>query len=137
MSLRGTVTLRADLGGLLAIACCLGAAPHVAGAPLPAHGQMKLGKEIDRAVVDGRGRVVAELGEHEARVAALLRWGTSKKTLATQAIPLDLCGDARQELVLYQPYRGTAIMIFTQPDGSGAAKPYVHQRNAYNMRTYF
>lgn len=92
---------------------------------------------IDRALVDGRGRVIAELGTHEDRVAKLLRWGTTKKNLATQAIALDLCGDGREELVLYQPYRGTAILIFTQSDSNGSEKPYVHQPNAYNLRTYF
>jgi hypothetical protein len=92
---------------------------------------------IDRAVVDGRGQVVAELGKHERRTADLLRWGVSKETLATQAFAIDLCGDEREELVLYQPYRGTAILIFTQPGSRGEEKPYTHQRNAYNMRTYF
>jgi hypothetical protein len=92
---------------------------------------------IDRALVDGRGEVVAELGAHEEKVARLLRWGTSKSNLATQVLAVDLCGDEREELVLYQPYKGTAIFIFTQPDSDGREKPYVPQPNAYNMRTYF
>ncbi len=100
-------------------------------------GTQSLWIPIDRAVVDGRGRVIAELGGNEARVAERLRWGTTKKILATQAIPLDLCGDQREELVLYQPYRGRSIMIFTQPDSAGAERPYVHQRNAFNFQTYF
>jgi len=89
---------------------------------------------IDRALVDGRGEVVAGLGKEEDRVAGLR---TTKDTLAVQAIPLDLCGDEREELILYQPYRGKAILIFTQPDSGGEEKQYVHQRNAYNLRTYF
>ncbi len=92
---------------------------------------------IDRTVVNGKGEVVADLGSHEERAAKLLRWGTTKTNLAAQAIPLDLCGDEREELILYQPYNGTAILIFTQPDSRGEEKPYIHKRNAYNLRTYF
>lgn len=92
---------------------------------------------IDRAVVDGRGRAVAELGPHEATVADLLRPGTTKEELAVQAIPLDLCGDEREELILYQPYRGRAILIFTQGDSDGREKPYRHAPSAYNLHTYF
>ena len=33
-----------------------------------------------------------------------------------QAFAVDACGDERDELVLYQPYNGEAILIFTQPD---------------------
>ena len=66
-----------------------------------------------------------------------LRWGTTKSNLAAQAIPLDLCGDDREELVLYQPYRGNALLIFTQPDSGGEKKRYRHQKNAYNLKTYF
>lgn len=92
---------------------------------------------IDRCLVDGQGAIVAELGGHEERVRSALQWGTTKAHVATQAFALDLCGDARDELVLYQPYNGEAILIFTQPDSDGSAKPYVHHRNAYNMHSYF
>lgn len=92
---------------------------------------------IDRTVVDGRGRPVAELGPHEAAVADLLRPGTTKEELGVQAIPLDLSGDEREELILYQPYRGRAILIFTQGDSDGREKPYRHGPNAYNLHTYF
>lgn len=40
-------------------------------------------------------------------------------------------------LVLYQPYNGQAILIFTQPDSDGRDKPYVHDEDAYNIRSYF
>lgn len=92
---------------------------------------------IDRALVDGRGNVVAELGASEPLVAELLKWGETKSNLAVQAFALDLCGDLREELVLYQPYNGQAILIFTQGDSAGREKPYVHEKDAYNIRSYF
>ena len=92
---------------------------------------------IDRYLVDGKGEIVAELGPHEERVRTALQWGTTKAHVATQAFAVDLCGDDRDELVLYQPYNGKAILIFTQPDSDGIEKQYVHQRNAYNMHSYF
>lgn len=92
---------------------------------------------IDRSLVDGRGNVVADLGEYEDRVRDRLDWGTTKSHVATQAFALDLCGDQRDELVLYQPYNGKAIMIFTQTDSDGQAKPYVHSGSVYNIHSYF
>ncbi len=92
---------------------------------------------IDRYVVDGYGNVVAELGSHEERVRDRLQWGTTKAHVATQAFAVDLCGDERDELVLYQPYNGRSIMIFTQPDSDGREKPYVHQKGAHNIHSYF
>lgn len=92
---------------------------------------------IDRCLVDGRGNVVADLGTHEDRVRDRLQWGTTKSHVATQAFAVDLCGDERDELVLYQPYNGQSIMIFTQPNSDGQQKPYVHQKNAYNIHSYF
>jgi hypothetical protein len=92
---------------------------------------------IDRTVVDGYGHVLADLGEHEGLVKQLLRWGESKSHIAVQAFAADLCGDKREELVLYQPYNGEAILIFTQADSDGKKKPYVHERDAYNIRSYF
>ena len=101
------------------------------------NGEQSLWIPIDRTVVDGRGRVVAELGPSEPLVERLLKWGESKSNIAVQAFALDLCGDAREELVLYQPYNGSAILIFTQADADDAEKPYVHDRDAYNIRSYF
>jgi hypothetical protein len=92
---------------------------------------------IDRTIVDGYGHVVAELGEYEDLVKKLLQWGESKSHIAVQAFSVDLCGDEREELVLYQPYNGEAILIFTQYDSDGGKKPYVYERNAYNIRSYF
>ncbi len=92
---------------------------------------------IDRSLVDGRGEVVAELGSQEDYVRERLQWGTTKSHVATQAFALDLCGDEREELVLYQPYNGRSILIFTQADGSGQPKPYVAQQNACNIHSYF
>jgi hypothetical protein len=48
-----------------------------------------------------------------------------------------IVGDEREELVLYQPYSGKAILIFTQEDSDGRQKPYGHERDAYNIRSYF
>jgi large subunit ribosomal protein L7/L12 len=92
---------------------------------------------IDRCLVDGRGSVVADLGSHEARVRQRLQWGTTKTQVAVQAFAVDLCGDERDELVLYQPYNGESIFIFTQPDSDGRGKPYVHRPSAYQIQTYF
>jgi hypothetical protein len=92
---------------------------------------------IDRTIVDGHGRVVAELGKYEPMVKELLQWGESKRHIAVQAFALDTCGDEREELVLYQPYNGQAILIFTQEDSDGKRKTYIHERDAYNIRSYF
>ena len=32
---------------------------------------------------------------------------------------------------------GEAILVFTQNDSDGRIKPYVHQKDAYNIRSYF
>jgi hypothetical protein len=101
------------------------------------NGVQSLWVPVDRAVVDGRGTVLASLGENEERVKDVLRWGNSKSNLAVQALALDLCGDKREELLLYQPYEGRGLFIFTQPDSDAAAKPYRHVKQAYNIRTYF
>jgi hypothetical protein len=92
---------------------------------------------IDRTVVDGHGHIVAELGKYESLVRRLLQWGETKSNIAAQAFAVDLCGDKREELVLYQPYNGEAILIFTQADSDGRKKPYVHEGDAYNIRGYF
>jgi outer membrane protein assembly factor BamB len=92
---------------------------------------------IDRSLVDGQGQIVAHLGSHEERVHNRLHWGTTKSHVATQAFAVDLCGDDRDELVLYQPYHGEAIMIFTQSNSDARTKPYVHHESAYNIHSYF
>jgi hypothetical protein len=81
--------------------------------------------------------VVARLGEMDARVVRELRPGDTKNQLAVQAVPVDLCGDEREEVVLYQPYHGKAVYIFTQADSDAAEKPYRPQTNAYNRPSYF
>ena len=100
-------------------------------------GEQSLWIPIDRTLVDGYGHIVADLGEHELMVKEQLQWGESKSHIAVQAFAVDLCGDEREELVLYQPYNGQAILIFTQEDSNGHDKPYVHDRDAYNIRSYF
>ena len=92
---------------------------------------------VDRMLVDGRGRCLQDLGGQDKAVAQFLHAGTSKQQLAVQAIAADLCGDDREEVVLYQPYHGEAIYIFTQPDSDGAEKPYVHRPGVYNRKSYF
>jgi hypothetical protein len=66
-----------------------------------------------------------------------LRWGITKAHVATQVLATDLCGDERDELVMYQPYNGEGILIFTQPDSDDEEKRYVHRKDVYNMHTYF
>ncbi len=92
---------------------------------------------IDRKILNGRGEVVACLGELEEQVIDDLRPGTTKEELAVQAVPVVLCGDDREELVLYQPYQAKAVYIVTQADSDGAERPYVPQENAYNRPAYF
>lgn len=92
---------------------------------------------VDRRLVDGYGELVQDLGEYDSFVVELLIPGTSKSQLAVQAFALDLCGDAREELVLYQPYSGRSVVIFTQSDSDGAEQPYHHPRGAYNIHSYF
>ncbi len=92
---------------------------------------------IDRYLVDGHGQVVADLGSHEEHVRDRLQWGTTKSHVATQAFAVDLCGDEREELVLYQPYNGRSILVFTQADSDGEKKTYVHQENVYSIHSYF
>lgn len=92
---------------------------------------------IDRCLVDGRGSVVANLGSHEERVRSRLQWGITKSHVATQAFAVDLCGDERDELVLYQPYNGQSVFFFTQPDSDGRGKPFVAQESVYNIQSYF
>jgi hypothetical protein len=40
-------------------------------------------------------------------------------------------------LLLYQPYEGRGVFIFTQPDSDCGEKPYRHVKTAYNIQTYF
>jgi hypothetical protein len=91
----------------------------------------------DRILVDGRGQVVAELGSLDEYVNKKLHCGTSWRPVGAQAFALDLCGDDRDEVVLYEPYEGESIFIFTNPDSNQKEKPYVPQPNAYNIRSYF
>lgn len=109
--------------------------------PVPARwaadGSLALWIPVDRRLVDGSGALVQDLGELDGYAAGVLSPGTSKSNLAVQAFALDLCGDEREELVLYQPYRGRSILIFTQIDSDGTAKPYQHTGAAYNIHSYF
>ncbi len=92
---------------------------------------------VDRKLLNGRGEVVARLGEYEEDVVRDLRPASRKGQLAVQAVPVDLCGDEREELVLYQPYHGKAVYVFTQPDSDAAEKPYVPQEKSYNRPSYY
>jgi len=91
---------------------------------------------IDRNLVDGRGNVIQNLGKYDTAVKEALHCGTKKHHLAVQAIPVDLCGNDREELLLCQPYQGEAIFIFTQPDSDGKPKPYVHSPRVYHYHNY-
>lgn len=91
----------------------------------------------DRTLVNGRGEVVAELGEFDEYVQKKLNCGTSWRPVGAQAFALDICGDDRDELVLYEPYEGESIFIFSNPESDQKEKKYHHQPNAYNIRSYF
>jgi hypothetical protein len=91
----------------------------------------------DRTLVDGYGNVVAELGEMDAYVQKKLHCGTSWRPVGAQAFALDIMGDDRDELILYEPYEGESIFIFSNPDSDQTPKRYVPQANAYNIRSYF
>ena len=92
---------------------------------------------VDRRLVDGTGGTVADLGAADLEVTLRLDAGTTKQQLPVQAIAADLCGDGREEAVLYQPYQGAAIYLFTQADSDGREKRYVHQSGVYNRKSYF
>jgi hypothetical protein len=91
----------------------------------------------DRTLVDGRGKIVAELGETDEYVQKKLHCGTSWRPVGAQAFALDICGDERDELVLYEPYAGESIFIFSNPESDQKEKKYHQQSNAYNIRSYF
>jgi hypothetical protein len=91
----------------------------------------------DRAIVNGRGEVVAELGSQDEYVNNKLHCGTSWRPVAAQAFAIDILGDDRDELVLYEPYEGESIFIFTQPDCDPKEKKYVPDSDVYNIRSYF
>ena len=80
---------------------------------------------------------MAELGEIDEYVQKKLNCGTSWRPVGAQAFALDICGDDRDELVLYEPYEGESIFIFFNPDSDPKEKNYQQQSNAYNIRSYF
>lgn len=91
----------------------------------------------DRILVDGYGNVLAELADLDRHVGQRLHCGTSWRPVGAQAFALDVCGDPREELILYEPYEGEAVFIFANPQGGTEFKPYTAQKNAYNIRSYF
>jgi hypothetical protein len=100
-------------------------------------GRQSLWIPQDRILVDGYGRVEAELGDMDEYVAKQIRCGTSWRPVGAQAFALDICGDEREELILYEPYEGRSIFIFSNPDSDTEIKPWKPQENAYNIRSYF
>lgn len=100
------------------------------------NGEDSLWVPVDRMILDGKGEIVAELGELDRQVVNDLRPAARKQQVAVQAVPVDLCGDDREELILYQPYGGKAVYILTQPDSDGEPKPYQPQEKAYNRSPY-
>ncbi len=99
-------------------------------------GEDALWVPVDRMVIDGNGKVIARLGELDQQVVSVLRPAAKKAQVAVQALAADLCGDDREELVLYQPYHGRAVCILTQPDSDGKPKPYNPPEKIYNRRGY-
>jgi hypothetical protein len=90
---------------------------------------------LQRSLINGNGGVDQHLGSYDRMVSEQLHAGKTKIQLGVQAFGLDICGDDREELILYQPFQGEKIFIFTQSDSDGGVKPYVHQKQAYNIRT--
>jgi hypothetical protein len=101
------------------------------------HNVQSLWLPQDRTLVDGKGQIVAELGDYDELVQKKLHCGTSWRPVGAQAFAVDICGDDREDLVLYEPYAGESIFIFTQPDSDAKPKLYRPQKNAYNIRSYF
>jgi hypothetical protein len=91
----------------------------------------------DRILVDGYGNVVAELGNYDKYVQDKLHCGTSWRPVGAQVFALDVLGDDRDELIMYEPYAGESIFIFCNPDSDQKLKPYIPQPAAYNIRSYF
>jgi hypothetical protein len=91
----------------------------------------------DKILVDGYGNVVTELGDYDKYVQDKLHCGTSWRPVGAQAFALDILGDDRDELILYEPYAGESIFIFYNPDTEPTLKKYVPQESAYNIRSYF
>jgi hypothetical protein len=91
----------------------------------------------DRRLADGRGQTVCDFAAFDKLIDGKLHAGTNKRNIAAQAVAVDLCGDGREEIILYHPYRGEAILIFTQPDSDAKAKPYVHRPGVCNRKSCF
>jgi len=91
----------------------------------------------DKILVDGYGNVVAELGNYDKHVQDKLHCGTSWRPVGAQAFALDILGDDKDELIVYEPYAGESIFIFYNPDSNQKEKRYTPQPNAYNIRSYF
>lgn len=102
------------------------------------HGRDALWVPVDRAVVDGRGTVLADLGARDAEVAQALGAGAHKNQMAVQAIAVSLYDDDRDDLVLYQPVGGRPMVyIVGASDKAGKLKPYRHKPVVYNRKSYF
>ena len=92
----------------------------------------------DRALVDGMGNVLADLGPSDEKIRRALNAGQSKKQMNVQAIAVHLYDDERDDLVLYQPVGGRAMVyIVGEPDKKGTMKPYRHEAHVYNRKSYF
>ncbi|MBN1599289.1 MAG: hypothetical protein JW894_13425 [Bacteroidales bacterium] len=90
---------------------------------------------LERKLYDGYGEIIQDLGKYDKTVQEHLGAGVTKEQLGVQAIGLDIYGDSREEIVIYQPFQGKKIYIFTQHDSNGKLKEYIPQKQAYNMRT--
>lgn len=92
---------------------------------------------VDRILVDGYGNKVVDTDEYEKLIENTLHWGESKENLAVQIFAVDLCGDERDEIVMFQPREGEGILIFSQTDSDMEKKDYIHKKDIYNIRTYY
>lgn len=78
------------------------------------------------ALVDGRGRRVADFPELPAPTGGNQGW--------YHCFPADVCGDAREEVVLYDPQAASVFIYTPAPLDETAYGGYVHTPRQYNAR---
>jgi hypothetical protein len=84
-------------------------------------------------IIDGHNRVVGDLSD-DPDVAAL----SADSYMFTQAFAANVIGDEREELIVYFPYGGTQVRIYSpDPLDETLVTPYLHREDLYNWITNF
>ncbi|MGC9319635.1 MAG: hypothetical protein ACP5KN_16510 [Armatimonadota bacterium] len=78
------------------------------------------------ALADGRGRVIADLPELPAPSGGNQGW--------YHCFPADVCGDEREEIVLYDPLAASVFIYTPRPLEEAAYRGYSHGPRQYNAR---